>query len=159
MTTDVKVEPVVKKLTVPRDAGTAFEYFTANIDKWWPKRTHSIGKDETSRIVMEDGVGGRFFEVHADGTEQLWGTILEWDPGKRLKYTWHLSRPAAQATHVELRFDDQSDGTCLVTLTHDNWAALADEAEFIRGEYNNGWVHVFEERFGAFAKTGEAIAD
>jgi hypothetical protein len=38
-----------------------------------------------------------------------------------------------------------------VTLTHENWERMGEEAERLRDAYNNGWVTVFEKGFGARA--------
>ncbi len=159
MTTDLKIEPIVKQLTVPRDARAAFDYFTADIDKWWPKRSHSLGGDETKSITMETKVGGRLFETNQDGTETIWGKVVEFEPGKVLNFTWHIGRPEEQSTNVKVTFDDAADGTSTVTLTHYNWDALGDEGPKAREGYNNGWVIVFGERFATYAKSGKAFDD
>lgn len=152
MTTDVKIEPIVKKLTVPRDAATAFEYFTANIDKWWPKSSHSLGGAETKAVTMECKVGGRLFETNKDGTETIWGKVVEFEPGRVLNFTWHIGRPESQSTNVKVTFEDESGGSALVTLTHYNWDALGEDAPKAREGYNSGWDVVFGEKFAAFAK-------
>jgi hypothetical protein len=38
-----------------------------------------------------------------------------------------------------------------VALLHDGWQALGAAAERTRANYDQGWILVFEQRFGAYA--------
>jgi len=64
---------------------------------------------------------------------------------------WTMGRPKAQATDVIVRFEQLTDQTCRVTLTHENWERMDDEAKNLRNGYNNGWIGVFEKGFGGYA--------
>ena len=64
---------------------------------------------------------------------------------------WRLGRPVEQTTVVSVLFEAIDAQTCRVTLTHENWERMGEEAERLRDAYNNGWVTVFEKGFGARA--------
>lgn len=144
-TTKDKVAPVEKTITVERDAATAFRFFTAQFDAWWPKETHSLGADRDgvtpARVVMEEGVGGRLFEVSADGTERFWGQIRIWEPGQRLVFSWGFDKPEEQRTEVQVIFTDLGAKRTRIELTHYDWEKDPKGADLREG-YNNGWEPV-----------------
>ena len=144
-TTDGKTAPIEKSITVDRNAERAFRFFTEQFDAWWPKETHSMGADRDgitpARLVMESGVGGRLFEVSADGTERFWGRIGIWEPGKRLVFSWGFDKPQEHRTEVEVKFTDLGDGGTRIDLTHRNWENDPKGAELREG-YNKGWEPV-----------------
>ena len=112
MNTKTKLEPINKTMTVARGQKETFEFFTARVNDWWPRRTHSIGGEKSARVDFEPRKGGRLFETLDDGTEKQWGKVLTWDAPDRLVFSWHLSRPEDQATEVEVTFTALSDDEC-----------------------------------------------
>ncbi|MDT5292711.1 MAG: hypothetical protein QOF88_7600, partial [Mycobacterium sp.] len=79
------------ELSCPTDH--AFDVWTTRIAGWWPKG-HSTSGDPGASVVLEPREGGRIFERLTDGTEIDWGVITQWDPPRRLGYTWHIGRDA-----------------------------------------------------------------
>ncbi len=61
-----------------------FDVWTSRIDLWWP-RDHTVG--EAVSVHLVEGIGGRIYELDADGTERDWGRVTAWDPPRRLAYT------------------------------------------------------------------------
>jgi uncharacterized protein YndB with AHSA1/START domain len=121
----------------------AFRRFTAEISKWWPMRTHSVGEDRTRSVVFEDHVGGRIYEVDEGGETHTWGTILTWEPPTRLRFTWHPGQDPDLAQEIEVVFVAVGEGTRL-ELTHRGWEKLGKRARFARRGYNLGWAHVLD---------------
>jgi hypothetical protein len=81
------LEPIRRSITVRRSAEDAFRIFTERVVDWWPIRTHSIAAThraaegvEVVGVVMEPGVGGRFYERMSDGREGYWA---RWPSGIR----------------------------------------------------------------------------
>ncbi len=151
----VEVAPVVKSIDVRRSAADAFRIFTAEMSAWWPLETHTRAKtaagEVTSRVTVEPRVGGRIFETLNDGRELEWGEVDAYEPGAHFAMQWTMGRPAEQATLVSVRFAPLSDASCRVTLTHENWEHMGEEAAKMRDNYKNGWETVFNQRFGTFA--------
>ena len=87
-------EAIRKTVLVDFTPEEAFDLFTARISSWWPVRTHSYGGDDVKSVVLEPRVGGRLYEVTAEG-EQDWGTVLAWEPPTRGSRTrsWTFSPP------------------------------------------------------------------
>lgn len=151
----VELAPVVKSIDVRRSAADAFRIFTQEISSWWPMVTHTRAKTAegqvTVRVTVEPRVGGRVYETLATGEELEWGEVRAWAPGELLAIAWRLGRPTKQTTDVSVAFEPTGTQSCRVTLTHDNWERMGEEAEKLRDAYNGGWVTVFERGFGARA--------
>jgi len=126
----VAIESVRKTVLVDFTPAEAFELFTARIASWWPVRTHSYGGEAVSNVVLEGRVGGRLYEVTADG-EQEWGRVREWDPPERLLLEWLIGE--ASGTEVEVRFSPEGPGA-RVELEHRGFGA-SDPRE----RYAEGW--------------------
>ena len=151
----VEIAPVVKRVDVRRSAADAFRIFTQEISAWWPMETHTRAKsaegERTVRVTVEPRVGGRVYETLQDGRELDWGEVRAFEPGKLFAFGWRLGRPVEQTTEVSVTFEPIDAQSCRVTLTHENWERMGDEAERLRNAYNNGWVTVFEKSVGAHA--------
>jgi uncharacterized protein YndB with AHSA1/START domain len=88
------------------------------------------------RVVLEPFVGGRIFEEHGDGRRFQWGEILDWDPPKRLKFTFHAGRSPDSAQEVEIRFVPLGSGTRveLVATKWEQWGpGAARVVSWLRG--------------------------
>jgi uncharacterized protein YndB with AHSA1/START domain len=151
----VELSPVVKSLELRRSAADAFRIFTAEVDRWWPKATHTRAKTAegqvTVAVTIEPRVGGRVYETLQDGTELEWGEVTAFEPGALLAMQWRMGRPVEQSTEVSVRFEPLSAKSCRVTLTHENWERMGEESERLRNAYNNGWASVFDKHFGGYA--------
>lgn len=148
--TEATIEPIRKAITVPCDARTAFDVFARRISDWWPAAEHSVSAMEgkaAPKVVLELEEGGRLYEIAPDGREIEWGSVKSVEPGRRLVLNWHINKPAAQATEVDITFADRADGKTDVTLVHRNFEAMGDDGSSQRDGYNQGWVNVFENHY------------
>ncbi|HUG42415.1 MAG TPA: SRPBCC domain-containing protein [Longimicrobiales bacterium] len=132
------LEPVRKKVVVPASPEVAFTRFTAELDQWWPLRTHSVHGAAAASAEFGGGVGDPIVERSAAGEESVWGTVTEWDPPRRVAFTWHPGRPEGTAQEVTVTFVSTGDAT-EVTLVHGGWESLGAGAEAKRREYEEGW--------------------
>ena len=151
----VELAPVVKSVDVARSARDAFRIFTQEISAWWPIATHTRAKTAdgqvTERVTIEPRVGGRVYETLTDGRELDWGVVSAFDPGALFAMKWTMGREAPAHTDVSVRFEATGDTACRVTLTHENWERMGEEAERLRSGYNGGWATVFEKNFADYA--------
>ena len=132
-----------KTISVAQPPEVAFRVFTEEVGTWWPARTHSVGEERVSAVVLEGRVGGRFYERLDDGTEHDWGEITSWDPPERLGMTWHPGRGPETAQQLVIRFLAEGDGT-RVEVEHSGWETLGDKAEATLASYDSesGWTGV-----------------
>ena len=141
--------PVYKTIVVKTSAERAFRAFTRDIDSWWP-RSHHIGKSPMKKVVLEGAAGGRCYSEHADGTQCDWGTVLVWEPPRRLVIGWQITHEwsyepdLARSSEVEIRFEPQPDGSTRVDLEHRLLGRHGPGAAAIRTAVDspNGWTGV-----------------
>jgi uncharacterized protein YndB with AHSA1/START domain len=112
--------------------------FTDGVDSWWPLATHSVLGAQSESCSVEPRVGGRLYEKGPEEREILWGTVIAWEPFRRLVFSWHPGREADSAQEVEIRFEAKEGGTMIV-LQHRDWEKLGDDAESYRRRYDTGW--------------------
>jgi len=144
---DEMIEPIVKTLTLPVTAERAFSLFTTGIASWWPVATHSLSASAGAlpiAVEIDGRRGGQIVETLHDGRREPWGTITEWQPGRRFSMTWHVGRPPESASQVTVTFESLSTG-CKVTLVHDNWQNLGDQGPHLRENYQTGWDGVLAQ--------------
>lgn len=134
-TSEVVITKSVHVLAPPEHA---FRVFTEGIHTWWPVRTHAVDPKSAETVVLEGREGGRLYERTAGGEEYVWGTVVSWDPPRRLGYSWHPGREEDTAQEVELTFTPDGDGT-RVDLRHWGWEKLGDRIKATVADYNEGW--------------------
>lgn len=141
------LSPLVKRLQLNASAETAFHHYTANIHRWWPLATHSLGLADARSVTFEARDGGRIYETDAAGREREWGRVLACEPPNRVVFSWVLEAPD-KATEVEVEFKDLGEHRCELVLTHRGWDYRPDGGEW-RRNYDTGWDGVL----GGFAET------
>ena len=138
-------DPINKSLTVPLSPQDAFTLFTDDMDTWWPKASHSV-KGAASKVRFPDHKGGDIIETGEDGSENVWGSLIAYDPGSHLAFSWHPGRGPDEATVVTVSFTETADGT-RCDLTHGGFEVLGDTADAVSTSYLHGWDMVL----GCFA--------
>ncbi|MEU6668114.1 antibiotic biosynthesis monooxygenase [Streptomyces sp. NPDC046727] len=122
MTEAQKVPDVRKTVTVDVPADRAFAIFAERPLEWFPEK-HVFVENRVS-LTIEPFEGGRYYEVGADGTEIAWGTVVEWNPPKRIVLTWRVGphwQPIfddEKASFIEVDFEALGPGRTTVALTH-----------------------------------------
>ena len=115
--------PVRKSIQVNASPEHAFRVFTEDFDSWWP-RSHHIGDAPMKKAVIETAAGGRCYNEQTNGTECDWGTVLVWEPPRRLVIAWQINPSwkyepdITKSSEVEVRFTPESDGRTRVDLEH-----------------------------------------
>lgn len=133
-----EVAPIRREVVVELDVGEAFELFTTRIGEWWPVAELSVF-GEGSSVDFRDGC---LIETEGAKTSE-WGTVTEWEPDKRVAFTWHPGAPSERASYVTVTFTQRSPGRTLVVLEHSGWEGL-DEPAAARREYDHGWPQVLD---------------
>jgi uncharacterized protein YndB with AHSA1/START domain len=154
------IAPIHASVTVGRTPEDAFRIFTRAMGSWWPLEALSIAADthegtvRAETIVFEEREGGRIIERMSDDSEAPWGTVLAWDPPRRLVLAWKPNLTDNPPTEVEVTFTADGDGT-RVDLEHRGWERLGALAEEARADYGEGWVGVLALFAAAAEQTRE----
>ncbi|WP_296993960.1 SRPBCC domain-containing protein [Thalassospira sp. UBA1131] len=144
--------PIRFELTLAVDPDDAFNAFTAGFGDWWPTDTHSISKKDCITVEFNDGVGGEIIE-RAKGQDDIpWGRVRSWQPGEHLSFTWHPGWNAGDFTLVEVSFDLNEFGRCVIRLEHKAWENVGEIAPALREGYLKGWEFAFGECFGNYLR-------
>lgn len=149
MTAMIKPAPVRRAVTVKTSPERAFRIFTADIGRWWPT-THSVGAAPYKASVIEQRVGGRWYEVSQDGSETDWGHVIAWEPPARLILAWQLDAQQRFdpdfVTEVEVTFTPEGEGHTRVELEHRLLERYGEAAQRIADSVGspNGWGRVLE---------------
>ena len=141
--------PVRKSIVVKADVERAFRLWTEGVDEWWP-RTHHIGKAPMKKIFIEGRPGGRCYSEQTDGTECDWGSVLVWEPPRRLVLAWQITHSwgyepdLAKSSEVEVCFTPEKDGSTRVDLEHRLFQQHGPGFEAIRSavDAEGGWSGV-----------------
>jgi uncharacterized protein YndB with AHSA1/START domain len=147
------IAPVRRAVRTRAAPARAFEIFTSQMGLWWPKG-RTVGAKPHEALVIEPGVGGRWFERDADGVETLWGKVLEWAPPTRLVLAWQFDADHRYdpdlITEVEIVFTPAPGGGTEVVLEHRNLERFRKDADVWAGSIARGWTEMMDI-FAAFA--------
>jgi uncharacterized protein YndB with AHSA1/START domain len=143
------IEPIVRTVTVDAPVDTCFRTFVERWAEWWPPE-HHIGQDrEITELHLEGKVGGRAYDIDTRGVECQWGTVIAFDPPKRLVIAWHIQpdfttidRDVDRSSEVEVTFTAAGDGRTEVRLVHGRLERHGAGAGSMHGSVGNdegGW--------------------
>ncbi|WBB63043.1 SRPBCC domain-containing protein [Streptomyces sp. WMMC500] len=124
---------------------SAFSTFVGRVADWWPLQSYSLGQGQIKEVVVERHVGGRMYEVRADG-EHDWGVITSWNPPDGFMLRWDVIPGAA--TYVELTFEKVADRSTRVSVEHTGWENVDPSLLPPDCDYGEGWrvtLHSFAE--------------
>ena len=133
----------------------AFDTFTRDAGMWWPVEAFSsraaAGLGPPDAVSLEPWEDGRFVE-RSGAAELRLGTVLVWDPPRRLVLQWELDAELPP-TEVEVTFAPEGEDT-RVDLAHSGWEFAGPAAAEGRARYagTGGWETVlrrFAESVGA----------
>jgi uncharacterized protein YndB with AHSA1/START domain len=136
-------DPIEIGFTVDCSLEHAFSTWAERTSLWWPP-AHTVSTAPGVRVTFEPREGGRIFERTPDGGEHDWGTIIDWEPPHRLRYTWHIESGPADATEVEISFAAAGERTS-VTIVHRGWDGLGAQGPERRRRNRAGWAGVLPD--------------
>ena len=142
---------VRKSITVAAPIALAFEVFTGRIETWWPIASHHIGEADCAAVVIEPHAGGRWFERGVNGVECVWGSVLVWEPTRRVVLVWQLSAQwqfdPALHTEVDVRFTAIDDQRTRVDLEHRGLEAYGADATAMHDVFASptGWDGMLDQ--------------
>jgi hypothetical protein len=157
MNRTISIAPVRKSVVVEATPARAFEFFTTQIDKWWP-RTHGIGASPIRQTVIEPFVGGRWYTKHEGGEEATVGHVRVWQPGERFVVGWEINanwKPEARvafASVVDVKFIAETPQRTRVELEHRDFEKMEDGGDKMRGAVDGGWVGILALYASAYTK-------
>ena len=144
-----KNQPIQQSVHVDCPIEDAFRFFTERFVDWWPLDSYSVTGGEAETCEIEPCVGGRVFERTRSGEERDWGSVLVWDPPRRVEFTWNPASPGDGSQTVEVEFLVEADGT-RVTLTHRGWQSSGVETCAVESGFTSPGPAMLVVRFCEF---------
>jgi uncharacterized protein YndB with AHSA1/START domain len=132
---------VERSIVVPCSVTTAFQVFTAQLNRWWPK-SHSRSGDPTTTILIEPRPDGRLYERTSAGVEHAWGSVIIWEPPQHLAYHWYLGSSNEQPSRVDVHFIDLRNGQTRVDIMHRGPELIGDRWARNSVIYATSWEYV-----------------
>ncbi|MGI5212382.1 SRPBCC family protein [Plantactinospora sp. CA-290183] len=142
---DVARYSVRSTLRVPASADRAFAVFTDRMADWWVKEYTWSGPRSLADIGIEPGIGGMAYEIGPHGFRSDWGRVLDWQPPRRLLFSWQIGPDRVpvpdpeEASEIEVEFTAEADGGTRVTLEHRDFDRHGEAAEGYREALTAGW--------------------
>jgi uncharacterized protein YndB with AHSA1/START domain len=135
---DTRSTSVQTSIVVEAPVEQAFAVFTEDMGGWWSP-DHHILQAPLASMVFEPRVGGSIYDVGTDGSECRWGTVLAYEPPRRVVFSWNvtlqwqLETDPGRASEVEVRFVPADATLTRVELEHrhldrhgDGWEAMRE---------------------------------
>ena len=103
----------------------AFSVFTDGFDSFKP-REHNLLDVDIAETVFETHVGGSIYDRGVDGSECRWARVLEFEPPRRVVFSWDISQQwqietdQDRTSEVEVRFIEEAPDRTRVELEHRN---------------------------------------
>jgi uncharacterized protein YndB with AHSA1/START domain len=110
-------EVVERSIVVQCSMDRAFQIFTDQLNRWWPK-SHTRSGDPNTTVTIEPWQGGRLYERTPAGIEHVWGQVILWEPPQRLSYDWYLGSSREQPSRVEVHFTELGNNQTRVAVQH-----------------------------------------
>jgi uncharacterized protein YndB with AHSA1/START domain len=146
------VDTVVRRtITVPVSQQRAFELFTSQLGRWWP-REYSIGQSPMVDFILEPRIGGRWYEVGEDGKQCDTGRVTGFEPPSRIVLAWHLNGQfqfdpdPTHASEVEVRFVVKGSTQTRIEVEHRGFERHGADAGAVLGSVDSqtGWTYCLE---------------
>ncbi len=145
-TSDQTTAPVRRSVTVNAGVDRAFRVFTDGFDTWWP-RSHHIGKSPAKKAIIEPFAGGRCYTEQEDGTDCQWGSVITWEPPRRLVLAWQITAEwgfepeLSKSSEVEVRFTPEGERATRVDLEHRHFDRMGPGGASMRKSVDSagGW--------------------
>lgn len=145
------IPPIELDTLVPCSPEAAFDYFTRDIARWWPLSRYSCSGERAAGVRFDDG---KIVETDREGNGYVWGSVLAWEPGRLVAFTWHPGKPPSDALTVTITFAAAGAST-RVKLVHSGWERLGEMGREARETYANGWPAVFGELYRNYCEGGK----
>lgn len=123
MSTDAAATSVQSSIVVDAPIERAFAFFTDGIGSWFPPEYNLLDTEIVER-VFEPRVGGRVYDIGADGKECHWARVLAYDPPTRVVISWDISphwqieTDHEKTSEVEVRFASDGPERTRIELEH-----------------------------------------
>ena len=147
---DLTVEALRAEAEVPLPPGDAFDLFVDGFARWWPREFSWSGADALEDIGIEPGLGRFLYERGPHGLRLDWGRVVEWEPPRRLGFTWQIGPDRVpvpdpdRATGVVVDFEPAGSASTTVVVVHRGWERHGEAGRRYRDDFRMAWPYALE---------------
>jgi hypothetical protein len=113
--------PIMVAIEVDASPDQAFSVFTTRMGDWWDP-DYSPDPHTFTGIDLEPRVGGSVAMLHGGEGRYVWGTVTEWEPGRRYAQTFTLAHDSDYPSEISAEFEATATG-CAIRFAHGGWTA------------------------------------
>ena len=117
-----------------------------DVNSWWNRRYSNT----SAALVLEDKIGGRFYELFQGEEGALYGIVTHLEQGKQLIVSGSIGMSAAITALIQFDLEAQGDST-LVKLSH---RAIGQIDETTIQNYSRGWEELIQTCLKQFVEQG-----
>ena len=119
---------------------TKSAFFATTPETIWAYLTEADKLGEWYHPARQDLQANQDYELFnkENGEKWIWGSVLEWNPPKKLVYTFIIPPLEAISSTVTWELEESLGGTKL-SLTHEGIEALGDSALGLMMALDDGW--------------------
>jgi hypothetical protein len=132
---------------IEADQERTFRAFVTRLGAWWPLQERLITPRKSGEVHVEEGLGGRIYEVGKRGDEYVLGWVTLWKPPDAFSFTWEMS-PGSESTAVDLHFQRLGPALTRVVVIHHGWERLSTVLLESYTDHAGGWLGALR-RFAA----------
>lgn len=144
---------IVQEVTLNAKSDKVWAALTTDIGKWWAYR---VGDDEqTSSVSLDARLGGKFEERWGDGEGVIWGEVVDFRRGKRLRLKGALGMAGAGVNDYMYELAPKGDKTVL-TLKHHGIGCTDPETG---KNYDEGWKGLLGKFLPAWLESGKTARE
>jgi uncharacterized protein YndB with AHSA1/START domain len=134
---------------MPHSTITKSAFFATTPETLWAYLTEADKLGEWYHPARQDLEANKDYELYnSDNDEKwIWGSVLEWNPPKKLVYTFIIPPLETISSTVTWVLEEAHGGTKL-TLTHEGIEELGDSALGLLMALDDGW----DEHIGKLRK-------
>ncbi|MHA1989696.1 MAG: metalloregulator ArsR/SmtB family transcription factor [Candidatus Hodarchaeales archaeon] len=142
---------IEQKIYIEAAREKVFKSLTTNISNWWGRPF--IINEQTTEIILEPEIGGRFFETWGNEQGYKWGEVTYIKNNEILEITGPFGKRDALFGKVCFTLEDHKKGTNIL-LSHQMFGQVDEETK--KG-YSRGWEDLIGRRLKKYVEENEKL--
>jgi uncharacterized protein YndB with AHSA1/START domain len=142
---------IEQKIFIEAKREKVFEALTTNVSNWWGRPF--IINEQTTNIILEPKIGGRFFESWEKEQGYKWGEVTYLKNNEILEITGPFGKRDALFGKVCFTLENHKTGTNIL-LSHQMFGQVDEETK--KG-YSSGWEDLIGKRLKTFVEKNEKL--
>lgn len=145
------MDGIKKAVTIKLSAPEAFNRFTNQINRWWPKE-YTWSGPLLQEVRLDAKIDGFCSEIGPHNFRIDWGRVTDLEVNRMIRFTWQISSTRVpepdpkKSSEVTVWFEELSDSLTEVRLEHSRFQQHGPGwIEYIKAmDSAGGWTYLLE---------------